>query len=95
VWNVYAFHCSDGDNFTWDNTPAVQAAEQLCEVCNLFGYGEIKPTTASSFESSMMSVFRAITAENFKMVTIRSKEYVWPSFAALLAREKDSQGLRV
>ena len=90
LWNIYAFHCSDGDNFTWDNTAAVRAAEQLCAVCNLFGYGEIKPTSASSFESSMMTVFRAITADNFKMVSIPNKDYVWPSFAAFLVKERIS-----
>ena len=44
LWNIYAFHCSDGDNFYSDNERALQSAEELCQKCNLFGYGEIKPS---------------------------------------------------
>ena len=94
LWNIYAFHCSDGDNFVWDNTAAVQAAQQLCTVCNLFGYGEIKPASASPYETSMLTIFRDIQADNFKAVPIANKESVWPSFAAFLAREK-TPGARV
>ena len=44
LWNVYAFHCSDGDNFDSDNAGgAARRARSCAEVCNLFGYGEIKP----------------------------------------------------
>ncbi len=38
-WNVYAFHCSDGDNLESDNYEAMKSARDLCEICNLFGYG--------------------------------------------------------
>ena len=27
LWNIYAFHCSDGDNFDSDNTAALKAAQ--------------------------------------------------------------------
>jgi uncharacterized protein len=88
LWNVYAFHCSDGDNFDSDNPVALKAARELCEVCNLFGYGEIKPQGSHYYESSMLEVFRQLTAENFKFVSIERKEHIWPSFTAFLAREK-------
>jgi uncharacterized protein len=88
LWNIYAFHCSDGDNFDSDNPAALKAARELCEVCNLFGYGEIKPQGSHYYESSMLEVFRQLTAENFKSVSIERKEHIWPSFTAFLAREK-------
>ena len=43
LWNVYVFHCSDGDNFESDNDAALKAAQQIAQEANLFGYGEIKP----------------------------------------------------
>src|ERR1700733_979484 len=43
LWNLSAFHCSDGDNFESDNPAALKAAEELSQISNLFGYGEIKP----------------------------------------------------
>lgn len=88
MWNVYAFHCSDGDNFDSDNTPALKAAEQLCQVCNLFGYGEIKPLGSRFYESSMLNVFRRISADNFHTVLIERKEDVWSSFRTFLAKDR-------
>jgi hypothetical protein len=88
LWNIYAFHCSDGDNFESDNPATVKAARELCEVCNLFGYGEIKPLGSHYYESSMIEVFRQLNTANFKFVSIERKEDIWPSFMAFLAREK-------
>ncbi|GIW44515.1 MAG: UPF0229 protein [Candidatus Binatia bacterium] len=88
LWNVYAFHCSDGDNFEADNPAALKLAEELCEVCNLFGYGEIKPLGSRYYEGSMLQLFRRVEAENFHTVLIERKEDVWPSFKAFLARDR-------
>jgi len=88
LWNVYAFHCSDGDNFESDNPAALKAAKQLCEVCNLFGYGEIKPLGSRYYESSMLNIFRRLEADNFQTVLIERKEDIWPSFKAFLAKER-------
>jgi sporulation protein YhbH len=86
-WNIYAFHCSDGDNFESDNAETLRAAKALCEVCNLFGYGEIKPLGAHYYESSMLEKFRKIDAENFHSVLIERREDIWPAFKAFLSRE--------
>ncbi len=91
LWNVYAFHCSDGDNFDSDNAAALRAAKELSEVCNLFGYGEIKPLGSRYYESSMLNVFRRLEAENFQTVLIERKEDVWPSFKALLMKDRSRQ----
>jgi len=88
LWNVYAFHCSDGDNFYSDNERAVEAANELCKVCNLFGYGEIKPSGSAYYSGSMLEIFSAINAENFHMLTIEKKEDLWPAFKAFLTRDK-------
>lgn len=91
-WNIYAFHCSDGDNFESDNDEALRAAKQLCEVCNLFGYGEIKPMGSHYYESSMLERFRRLNAENFQSVLIERREDVWPAFRALMSRERTAVG---
>jgi uncharacterized protein len=88
LWNVYAFHCSDGDNFDSDNPAALKSAEELAEICNLFGYGEIKPLGSRYYESSMLNVFRRIQAPNFHTVLIERKEDIWPSFKAFLAKDR-------
>jgi sporulation protein YhbH len=88
LWNIYAFHCSDGDNFDSDNDAALRCARTLCEVCNLFGYGEIKPHGHFAYESSMMTVFKELAAPNFSAVRIGHKEDVWPSFKMLLSKDR-------
>lgn len=86
-WNVYAFHCSDGDNFESDNEEALKAARELCEICALFGYGEIKPMGSHYYESSMLERFRRLDADNFQSVLIERREDIWPSFKAFLSRD--------
>jgi len=88
LWNIYAFHCSDGDNFDSDNSTALKTANELAQVCNLFGYGDIKPLGSRYYESSMLNIFRRLDAENFQTVLIERKEDIWPSFKAFLAKER-------
>jgi uncharacterized protein len=88
LWNVYCFHCSDGDNFESDNASALRAAKELSEASNLFGYGEIKPLGSRYYESSMLNIFRRLEADNFQTVLIERKEDIWPSFKALLAKDR-------
>ncbi|MFO1039197.1 MAG: DUF444 family protein [Geminicoccaceae bacterium] len=91
-WNVYAFHCSDGDNFESDNEEALKAARELCEACNLFGYGEIKPMGSHYYESSMLERFRRLDEPNFQSVLIEHREDIWPAFKSFLARDPATAG---
>ena len=88
LWNIYAFHCSDGDNFYSDNDRAIESAEELCKKCNLFGYGEIKPSGSAYYSGSMLEVFSKIKSENFQMVVIERKEDLWPAFRAFLTKDR-------
>ena len=87
LWNVYAFHCSDGDNFYSDNDKSLELAKELCNVCNLFGYGEIKPSGSAYYSGSMMEVFSAIEAENFQALVIEKKEDLWKAFRAFMLKD--------
>ena len=88
LWNVYAFHCSDGDNFYSDNEKALQTAQELCDVCNLFGYGEIKPSGSAYYSGSMLDVFKTIERDNFEAIVIEKKEDLWPGLRNFLLRDK-------
>ncbi|MBI3897291.1 MAG: sporulation protein YhbH [Gammaproteobacteria bacterium] len=90
-WNIYAFHCSDGDNWMEDNQSAVKVAQELCTVCNLFGYGEIKPLNSGSYGNSLLEVFEQIKAPNFHSVVIESKDDIWSSFKEFLTHERAAE----
>ena len=87
LWNIYAFHCSDGDNFYSDNERALESAIQLCEVCNLFGYGEIKPSGSAYYSGSMLEVYGNINKPNFQAVVIEKREDLWEGFRAFMLRD--------
>src|SRR5690606_7154383 len=87
-WNIYAFHCSDGDNWGEDNEAALKSARELCAICNLFGYGEIKPLNSGSYGNSLLELFDRIQAPNFLSTVIESKNDIWPSFKEFLAHER-------
>jgi uncharacterized protein len=57
-------------------------------VCNLFGYGEIKPVGSYSFSGTLFQLFRAIVADNFVMVKIERKEDLWRAFRQLISVDK-------
>lgn len=87
LWNIYAFHCSDGDNWGEDNEKAIDCAQELCETCNLFGYGEIKTSTYTS--TIMNKYMEYISEDNFSIVKISRKEDVWSAFVNMLKVEKN------
>jgi hypothetical protein len=87
LWNIYAFHCSDGDNFYSDNEKALASANELCDVCNLFGYGEIKPAGSAYYSGSMLEVFKGVEKENFQTIVIEKKEDLWDGFRAFMLRD--------
>jgi sporulation protein YhbH len=88
LWNIYAFHCSDGDNFDSDRSAAMKAARELCDVCNLFGYGEIKPLGLRFTDSTLLDQFEALEADNFQAVSIERKEDIWASFKSFLSKDR-------
>ena len=90
LWNIYAFHISDGDNFESDNAVALRRAGELCKACNLFGYGEVKPHDTYGYESSMIAVFQKLEASNFSTVLIKTKEDIWPNFKSMLSKDRST-----
>ena len=70
LWNIYAFHCSDGDNFDKDNERACETAQELCRVSNLFGYGEITP--ANSYQPSEQPIGAFLQEDSRPRTTSRS-----------------------
>ena len=86
-WNIYAFHCSDGDNWAEDNKRAIEYAGKLCEVCNLFGYGEIIPGNYQPTSTIKNELLKSIKNENFSIVTMAKKEDIVPGLKKLLLKE--------
>jgi len=83
-WNIYPFHFSDGDNLPWDNERCVSLVTQLMQMCNIFGYGEIREGHYRS-PSTLMSAYTRITDPKFIAVTISDKSEVYPALRRFFA----------
>ena len=84
-WNIYTFHCSDGDNWPEDNEKAVSVSESVKSICQLYCYIQTTTETESlqgSFwtEGGMASIYERIKDKNFKIVKLNSPGDIWPEF---------------
>ncbi|MDI9479409.1 MAG: YeaH/YhbH family protein [Syntrophomonadaceae bacterium] len=82
-WNIYTVHCSDGDNWPEDVEQAVQKAQELCAVCNLFGYCEIT-SSWTPMQTMKDALQESLSTANSVLVTINNKDDVWPAFRSLM-----------
>jgi len=83
-WNVYAFHCSDGDNWLSDMDAAIEASRKLKNMCQLYGYCQIEPGHDDmkwlSDSKGLASVYEWMVDDKFKSVFINGKDDVWKAF---------------
>lgn len=85
-WNIYVFHCSDGDNWGEDNAKAIAHVKTLCRISNLVGYGEI--TTNPGYGGTIRREYeKNIHDDNFVIVVMGKKEDVWPAFKQILDKD--------
>lgn len=73
-YNIYPFHFSDGDNLTSDNRRCLQLVNEIMDVSNMFGYGEVN---AYSRHSTLMSAYKGIENPKFKYYVLKEKQDVY------------------
>jgi sporulation protein YhbH len=88
-WNVYTFHCSDGENWSEDNKKAKVIMEKIIDVSQLAGYIQIKENQEKIWGEEMAKVFEPLVTEKFKIVRIERKKDIWPQFAKLFGGKYD------
>lgn len=82
-WNIYTFHCSDGENWPEDNPKALSAMEKLINLSQLSGYIQIKGEQEKIWGDEMAKIFTPLVCDSFKIINISGKKDVWPQFANL------------
>jgi sporulation protein YhbH len=86
-WNIYSFHCSDGDNWRDDNDKALDLSRRLKEICQLYCYVEVIPNDEKivweSEPTTLYSNYSNIVDSKFKIIKICSPDDIWPSFRKL------------
>jgi len=87
-FNIYPFHFSDGDNLTSDNARCVKLVEELMEVSNMFGYGEVNQYNR---HSTLMSAYKNIENEKFRYYLLRQKADVFNAMTSFFRKEEQGQ----
>jgi len=85
-WNLYVFHCSDGDNWADDNEKALEYSIKLRDMCQLYSYIQITEGGDKGYTGwgdPMSSIYYPISNNKFKIVEIDSKNDIWPQFQKL------------
>ena len=81
-WNIYNFHCSDGDNWVQDNDKALSLTEDLKDMCQLSAYIQILggQSMGAGDGYRMADIYEQLQDKKFKVVRINNKKDVWPQF---------------
>jgi uncharacterized protein len=84
-WNLYTFHCSDGDNWLEDNEKSIKLSKKLIDICQLYSFIEIKEGEkgAKRWADPMSSIYRPLVCKNFKISEIYDKDDIWLEFKKL------------
>ena len=81
-WNIYAFHCSDGDNWPEDNQKAINFSMKLKTLSQLYCFIQVNPGLDGNFwsEGGMSETYKPISDSKFKIVHLNEEEQVWTEF---------------
>jgi sporulation protein YhbH len=87
-WNIYAFHCTDGDNWPEDNGAAVEAFKKISTISQMTCYCEIQPPEdipnwRNSKNSTLFNSLNNLGIDKLKTSSLWSEADIWPTFKKL------------
>jgi uncharacterized protein len=89
-YNIYPFHFSDGDNLTSDNSRCIKLVEEIMEVSNMFGYGEVNQYNR---HSTLMSAYKNMENEKFKYYILKQKADVYHSLKSFFSNDEQYENV--
>ena len=87
-YNIYAMHFTDGDNLPSDNERCLKLVQQLLQVCNMFGYGEIISPYYRS--NTLYNVYQKLKDRHFVAVLIKNKTEVFGALKKFFSPQKEA-----
>jgi len=85
-WNIYVFHCSDGDNWPTDNDKAVELTKNISNISQLYGYIQTSSNSDLKFwsDGGILNLYNKIKHPRFKTAFLSQKSDVWSEFKRIL-----------
>lgn len=90
-YNIYPIHFSDGENITSDNAKCLKLVDELLQVSQMFGYGEVN---SYNRYSTLMNTYRSINHPNFRYYELREKNDVYPALKSFFSKQETREGSR-
>ncbi len=87
LYNIYAFHFTDGGNLTSDNGAAVESGRELASRVTLFGYGEIHDTERNP--SPLYQEFSHLPGMG--VVILREKDDIFRAMTRFFGRVEEAR----
>lgn len=84
-YNIYPVHFSDGENMSSDNEKCLKLVNQLMEVSQMFGYGEVN---ALNRYSTLLNTFKNIDNPKFRHYVIRQKSDVYEALKSMFRKQE-------
>jgi hypothetical protein len=82
-YNIYPIHFSDGENITSDNSKCLKLVDELLNVSQMFGYGEVN---SYNRYSTLMNTYQHIDHPNFRHYQLREKNDVYAALKSFFYR---------
>jgi len=82
-WNIFTFHCSDGDNWETDNQKYIESIQELERVSQMYGLIEIASGDSDAYyqpEYNISSKVEHLESKVIKIIKIASKDDIWKGF---------------
>nr|WP_234028482.1 sporulation protein YhbH [Lentibacillus sp. Marseille-P4043] len=83
-FNIYPFHFSDGENITSDNPKCIELINQIMDVSNMFGYGEVNEYNR---RSTLMNAYQTIDNPKFRHYILKEKSDVYHAMKSFFQKE--------
>ena len=82
LWNIYIFHCSDGDNWPSDNDKTLRISKELASISQLYTYIQTSSPADMKFwsDGGILSQYNNINHPKFKTAYLSEKKDVWAEF---------------
>ncbi|GGB46540.1 sporulation protein YhbH [Virgibacillus dakarensis] len=83
-FNIYPFHFSDGENVTSDNPKCLELINEIMDVSNMFGYGEVNEYNR---RSTLMNAYGTIENPKFRHYILKEKSDVYYAMKSFFQKE--------
>ena len=84
-YNIYPVHFSDGENMSSDNEKCLKLVNELMDVSQMFGYGEVN---ALNRYSTLMNTYKKIDNPKFRHYIIRQKSDVYEALKSMFRKQE-------